>query len=235
MIEKKFHSAQLQGPANAPTNNTQDKLIFVSNFVGNFSHKNTPKLIDNALKNTNSERINKVFDGCSTMIAYKQPPNLLRQLTKASFATPSTIIEPKPNGLYRCNRRNCKLCQLYIQECTSFVCSNGKTWEIRSHITCHSIYYLKCVWCDDDVEIETYTGKTNDFRLRMNNHISSCKTGHGTDKFDRHVFDCRQKHPNSREPWFQVYAFFTVKDQDLLPAYEKHLHRLGLDTLNRPK
>ena len=238
LIDKKFHFAHLQGPANETTNNTQDKLIFVSNFVGNFTHTNTPKLIDNALRNTNSERINKVFDGCSTMIAYKQPPNLLRQLTKASFTTPSTVIQPRPNGLYRCSRRNCKLCRLYIQECTSFVCSNGQTWEIRSHITCHSInalYYLKCVWCDEEVETETYTGKTNDIRLRMNNHMSSCKTGNGTDKFDRHVYNCRQKHPNSREPWFQVYAFFTVKDPDLLPAYEKHLHRLGLDTFNRLK
>ena len=47
----------------------------------------------------------------------------------------------------------------------------------------------------------------------MSNHISSCKTRNKTDKIDRHAFDCRQKHPNSREPWFLVDAFLTVKDQ----------------------
>ncbi len=236
LINKKFHDAKLQGPAPAPTNKTENKLIFVSTFASNFTHDNTVKFIDDALKNTKSERINKAFDGCSTMIAYKQPPNLLRQLTRASFTTPSIIPQPKPNGFFRCNRPNCKLCRLYIQECTSFICSNGQTWEIRSHITCQSVnvlYYLKCLWCEGPPE--TYTGKTNILRPRMNTHISTCKTGNGSDKFDQHVFSCRKKHPGSVEPWFQMYAFFTIKNTKSLEEYEKHLHRLGLDTMNKPK
>ena len=122
------------------------------------------------------------------------------------------IITPKPNGLYRCTDVRCKLCRLYIQECTSFVTSKGTTWEIRSHITCNAhnaLYYLKCPWCEVTTKTETYTGRAVILRGRMNTHISCCKLGTGTDLFDKHVFECRKKHPNSTEPWFQ-YVF---KDQ----------------------
>ena len=238
LIDKGFHDAKLQGPAPAPKDKMENKMIFVSKYVNNFTHDNTVSYIDNALKNTKSERINKAFEGCSTMIAYKQPQNLLRLLTRASFSTPSPIPQnPKPNGLFRCKRPNCKLCRLYIQECSSFVTSNGKTWEIRSHVTCHSInalYYLKCLWCPETYETETYTGKTEVIRDRMNNHISSCKLGTGTNEFNKHVYGCRKKHSESAEPWFHIYVFFTIKDPSLLESYERYLHRLSLDTMNRP-
>ena len=84
------------------------------------------------------------------------------------------------NGLFRCKRPNCKLCSLYIQECASFITANGYEWEIRSHIDCYSVnvlYYLKCLWCPDPLNPETYTGKTYVIRDRMNGHISSCQLG----------------------------------------------------------
>ena len=93
------------------------------------------------------------------------------------------------------------------------------TWEIRSHITCHAqnaLYYLKCLWCDATTKTETYTGRAVILRRRMNTHISCCKLGNGTDIFDKHVFECRQKHPDSAEPWFQIYVFYTVKDPNML-------------------
>ena len=170
------------------------------------------------------------------MITYAQPPNLLRLLTRANFTTPKAL-QPKPNGLHRCPDVRCKLCRLYIQECTSFVTSKGTTWEIRSHVTCNSknaLYYLKCPWCNA-TKIETYTGRAVILRGRMNTHISCCKLGNGTDKFDKHVYECRQKHPNSTEPWFLIYVFCTIKDPKMLDIHEKHLHRLGLDTLNAPR
>ena len=97
------------------------------------------------------------------------------------------------------------------------------------------MYYLKCPWCEVTTKTETYTGRAVILRGRMNTHISCCKLGTGTDLFDKHVFECRKKHPNSTEPWFQIYVFYTVKDPNMLDIHEKHLHRLGLDTLNAPR
>ena len=181
-----------------------------------------------------------MFRGCNTMIAYKQPENLLRHVTKAAFMSlPPTISDQPKNGLFKCERPNCKLCRLYIQECTSFMTAKGYEWQIRSQIDCHSenvLYYLKCLWCPDPSNPVTYTGKTFVFRDRMNVHISSCRLGGSSDIFDQHVFQCRQKHENSdEEPFFHIYAFFTVKNRASLETYEKDLHKKGYDTMNRPK
>ena len=83
----------------------------------------------------------------------------------------------------------------------------------------------------------TNTGKTNDFRLRLNNHISACRLGGSTDVFDNHVYECRRKHgpAGDVEPFFKVYAFFTVKDEASLETYERELHRKSYDTINKPK
>ena len=177
------------------------KLIFTSKYISNLSHDNTVRQITQMLKFTKSERINEIFKDCDVMLAYKQPKNLLRLLTKASFTSvPPAISNQRQNGLFKCKRPNCKLCRLYIQECTSFVTSNGYKWQIRSHIDCHSVnvlYYLKCLWCEDTTNPVTYTGKTFEIRARMNGHISSCKLGGSSDRFDNHVFECRQKHANN--------------------------------------
>ena len=196
-------------------------------------------ILINFLNVTKSARLNEIFHNCRTLIAYKQPQNLLREVTKAQFTSlPPTISDGPTNGLFKCQRPNCKLCRLYIQQCTSFTTSNGYEWQIRSHIDCHSnnvLYYLKCLWCPDPSNPETYTGKTNIIRNRMNVHISSCRLGDSTDIFDQHVFNCRKKHENSEEPYFHIYAFFTIKSRESLETYEKYLHKKGFDTMNRPK
>ena len=94
---------------------------------------------------------------------------------------------------------------------------------------------LKCVWCSDQTSPETYTEKTNITRDRMNGHISSCRLGGSSDRFDNHVYECRKNHENSEEPYFQIYAFFTVKNKESLDTYENYLHRKGFDTLNPPR
>ena len=175
--------------------------------------------------------------------AYKQPPNLQHQLCRARFVDPAKPVhrplKPKlPAGLFRnCNTetdQRCKLCFLdYIQPCTSFVCSNGKIWEIRAHINCNTrnvLYFLVRNMCG----IETYSGKTwQKLRGRVNDHICKCKSGKGSNKFDKHVHECGKKHGNLRPPYFKVYAFMALGSRDLLETYEKFLHRNGYDTLNR--
>ena len=243
IVENGFFKAKLQGPAPKPKDaketkeDMNNKIIFTTTYFNNFSHENTVQQIKGMLKSTNSVRINKVFENCSTMLAFKQPKNLLRHLTKASFVTTN---EDRPNGLWTrfCKDVRCKLCAMYIQECTSFTTHSGMEWNIRSHITCQSlntIYYLKCNFCPRK-KITTYCGRTNILRLRMNDHICKSKSGKTDDIFDKHVFQCRKNHPRGEEePSFQIFAFFTIKNTESLPVYEKFLHRLGVDSMNAPK
>ena len=91
------------------------------------------------------------------------------------------------------------------------------------------IYFLKCLSCD---EKETYSGKTNHMPNRTNNHISDCRTGRTTDKFDLHVHECNK---TLTEPFFKLYVFLELMDDSLLDAYEAYIHQMGFDTLNRSK
>ena len=234
VIKRGLHNAQLQGPA-PPPKATRDKLIFITTYSSNYTHDNTIQQINNLLRSPKTKKLDEIFENCTTTVAYKQPYNLLRHLTKAAFTSilPPTISSQKPNGFFKCNRENCKICKLYVQECSSFTTYNGVNWEIKNHISCNSknvIYYLKCIPCNLKT---TNIGKTNDLRLRTNNHISSCKSGKGTNKFDNHVFECRTKNNCNEEPWFEMYAFMTVNDVYALETYETFLHNKGYDSMNK--
>ena len=111
--------------------------------------------------------------------------------------------------------------------------ANNKQWQISSTITCNSfnaIYYLVCLRC----ETETYYGKNNILRLRINQHISDSRTTDNTsNKFDRHVFLCKQRNNVVKEPLFQLYALVKLQHEYLLIPYDSHLHNMGADTMNR--
>ena len=243
LIDKKIHNAKLQGPAPAPQpqNNTNNRLVFTTTYTSNFSHKNTIQQINSLFHLPRTERIKSVFNNFSVMQAYKQPKNLLRHLTKAAFTSAprqnEQDKEETEKGLFRCGSSKCKLCQLYIQPCKSFITQNGEEWFIKSKINCNSlnvIYWLKCMKCDGKKDVTTNTGKTFDLRERMNNHISACRNGGSSDLFDEHVFQCKQKHPDpDMEPYFHIYTFMTVRKENLL-TYENHLHRKGYDSINAP-
>ena len=166
----------------------------------------------------------EVFGETNTILSQKQPANLLRILTskvKNDINTP---------GLFKCNNNNCKICLLYIQPCESFVTSSNVRWHIRSHINCHSknvIYYLKCNSCH---QATTYIGKTTNLRLRTNNHISSCRNGNSCNNFDNHVFRCMGD--QNVEPYFQLFAFMKLANEQNLLFYENLLQCRGYDTLN---
>ena len=110
--------------------------------------------------------------------------------------------------------------------------NDSTEWIVNSHITCQSkfvIYFLKCLSCN---EKETYSGQTNHIRNRTNNHISDCRTGRTTDKFDLHVHKCNK---TLTEPFFKLYVFVELSDGSLLDAYEDYIHRSNFDTMNRQK
>ena len=241
IIDKKIHCARLEGPAPPPmTNeNSNNKLIFTTTYTNNYSQQNTVEQINALFRLPRTDRIKTVFGNCRTMLAYRQPKNLLRHITRAAFTSiPRQLSEPRKQGLFRCSNDKCKLCQLYIQECTSFITHNDVEWTIRSHIHCNSInveYYLKCKKCPNQEKPESYTGKTFQIRDRMNNHISACRNGGSSDMFDNHVFECKKQSNNpDEEPYFQILAFMTVKKRESLLSYEKYLHRRGFDSMNSP-
>ena len=67
----------------------------------------------------------------------------------------------------------------------------------------------------------------------MNNHITPCRYGISTDKFDNHAFKRSNKNLYvAKEPYFKVYTFMTVKNENKLLCYEFYLHKKGFDTMN---
>ena len=66
--------------------------------------------------------------------------------------------------------------------------SDASSWEVKCFASCQSLNVLCFLTCNFCKEV-TYIGKTNNFQLRTNNHISSCRHGKSTDQFDNHVFE----------------------------------------------
>jgi hypothetical protein len=225
IIEKAFHNAKLQGPA--PRNQSKEIFPLVTTFYSNLNCQ--PFITEtNLLLNLSlNERVKEVFSNTQPVIAFKQPPNLLRILTSSKIQ-----LINKEIGLFKCTDSRCKICKFYLQEGKTFTTSNGTIWNIKSHITCNSknvIYYLKCLSCNRKT---TYTGKTNNLRLRTNGHISSCRTGQSTDRFDNHVYNCQRAHNSIIEPFFELFVFLELKNENNLISYEKHLHKQKHDTFN---
>ena len=213
IVNKGIYNAQLQGPA--PLKPTKSILPFVSTFYSNYSNKNVVKKAKSLLNTVDT------FKNYEIVLSQKQPPNLLRLLTQET--------NPSTPGLQKCIDKRCKLCRLYIEEGDRFITSNGEEWILKSQLTCNSInviYFLKCTNC-----ITTYIGKTNNFRLRMNNHISSCIHGNSSDKFDNHVYKCLGN--KKTEPYFTIRIMMSLNDSNKLLEYEQYLHTKGYDTMNR--
>ena len=116
-------------------------------------------------------------------------------------------------------------------ECKSFKLANNEIWEVPTHITCQStkvIYFQICTGCDHESNI----GKTNNFRLRTNNHISACRLGTSTDKFDNHVYNCKK---DRSESYFKIMILMEVNEVEKLLVYEESFHKRGFDTINKTR
>ena len=106
-------------------------------------------------------KLKKVFD--KSIHYLKQPKNLLRLLSKLKVQH----CISKKYGLYcyECKNYRCNLCLSYIQECSSFITSDGYNWKIRCHIVLMLIntdvlYFLSCNSCNGNT---TYTDKNCKF------------------------------------------------------------------------
>ena len=222
IINKAFHNAKLQGPAPNPEND-KETIPYVTTYFTNYCSRNIVNTANECFKNSNDEDINNVFGNTKIVLAQKQTPNLLRILSRPKINT------TPENGIFKCKNEQCKLCELYIQECKSFELSNKFNWTVKCRITCHSknvIYFLACNNCDC-----TYIGKTNELRKRMNNHISESRHGNTKNILDKHVFNCLG--PDKIEPYFRIYVLLEVNDPSKLLTYESNFHNKGFDTMNK--
>ena len=151
------------------------------------------------INNTRNTDIKNTFNNTNAILTLRQPKNLLRILTSSRF---NSNTPPRRLGLFKCKDMRCLICRNnWLQECTSFITANKKEWTIKCEINCNSrnvIYYLTCFCCN----LVSYTGKTTNLRLRTNQHITECRHGKGMDKFDKQVFNCRQKNNKISDPYF---------------------------------
>ena len=235
IIQKGIHNARLQGPApNPPTT----KIIpLINTYFSNYDNGVIADITQSLIKNSKSPRLIETFKDTKIIQAYRQPPNLLRQLTNSAFITSTheqTRRQEQNIGIHHCSRSNCKICRLYLQKCDTFTTSNGTVWSVKCHVHCNSknaIYHLICNFCNE----VTYLGKTDSLRDRTNNHITGCRHGTSSDRFDNHVYSCsRRKNKPHVEPFFKLFVYMVLNDYNKLRNYERKLHLQGNDVLNNP-
>ena len=81
--------------------------------------------------------------------------------------------------------------------------------------------FLSCNSCNGNT---TYTGKTVNFRHRMNNYKTASHHRTSANKFDNHVFKCSNKNKHvAKELYFKVYAFMAVNNENKLLCHESYL------------
>ena len=229
VIERGIFNAKLQGPA-PQKQLTSNCIPLITTNYSNIDLKPVMTKAKQELINAceEEESLKEIFNDCRFFIAKRQPKNLLRILSPSQFSsTTNSTIEPT---ITKCKDKRCKICLQYLQTTTKFKLASGKEWSVKCNMSCNSknvIYFLKCNKCNTT----SYIGKTNNLRKRTNQHISTCRTGNGTDKFDQHVYHCNKE--SSNEPYFKLYLMIELKDPNLLLTYESHFHQLKYDTLNR--
>ena len=226
IIERGIFNARLQGPANAPR--SRKTIPFISTFFSNLDSSSVIDVAKNLIKNSKNPRIQLAFKDVDFIHARRQPPNILSQITSARFITEEKHIE---SGIFLCNRSNCNICEMYLQQCKSFETRKG-TWKIKSHAHCNSknvIYFQVCNYCNQVSNV----GKTDDIRQRTNNHISGSRLGKTSNLFDQHNYRCpRDKGIQPKEPYFKLYIMMVCSNYAKLRAHERHLHIQGHDTIN---
>ena len=232
VIDRGIHNALLQGPAPQPKGNTRS-IPLISTFYSNYDCRNISNVTSDLIRNSKNKRIQDAFRDVKFIQSTKQPKNLLQLLSNSRFITAETFHDQqKPKGIFHCDHGGCKICKLYLQKCTSFLTSNGSTWDVKCYADCHSknvLYFLICNVCNS----ESYSGKTDDMRGRTNDHISKIRKCNSTNKFDIHVYNCaKKKKVVLQEPFFKAYIFMVVSDYNKLLNLERKMHLAGHDTMN---
>ena len=77
---------------------------------------------------------------------------------------------------------------------------------------------------------ERYIGKTVgdnivDFKNRINQHISDCRTGTSTCKFPIPVYHCAMKNKCLKKLYFQLNIMMKLKYSQQVEFYENYFHK----------
>ena len=207
---------------------TKEKIVYISTF--NPHHSVNRDLVRNCVKRTRHHKIRQVFGDTDIIMAYKQPDNLRKILTRAKFERVPRVVFRKPPGLYPC--RSCTFCERgYIKHSTEFTLDNGDsqhTWVYTRHFSCNSknVLYVARVFSVRDF----YVGRTKCVKTRVSKHISdvhipknsTCKD------FIYHVI----KKSNMIEPYFEFLPFFYEDNDDLRDFMEKRFIKRFKPQLN---
>ena len=93
------------------------------------------KNIKRKIENTPSDYMKGIFQESNLFLSQRRPKNLLRLLSNSSISRNPSL----PKGIFKCNYKRCKICKLYLIECSEFELANKKMWKIKANIT----YILK--------------------------------------------------------------------------------------------
>ena len=109
--------------------------------------------------------------------------------------------------------------------------NSQRIWLPLSHLD-----YLKCKICN---EKEAYIGKTigdnaRGFKVRINQHISDCKTEVSKCKFPHHVCDRGINNNCLEEPFFSLNMMLQINKSDRLETIQKNFHLKSYDRMNNP-
>ena len=89
---------------------TKKVLPFVSTYYSNYDNSNILTTTKNLIQNSKNKDIKQSFKDVRFINSYRQPPNLLRQLTNAEYITG---IRNEIRGITLCGRLSCKICKLH--------------------------------------------------------------------------------------------------------------------------
>ena len=206
----------------------KDKVMMIQ--THNPRHSYNISLIKKCIKKSRHPKVLKAFGKTEVMITTRQPPNLRKMLVRSKFDLMPRVVYKKPSGLYPC--RDCTYCERqYIKPAEKFLLKvEGKdfTWKYTRHFTCNSenvIYVNKT-----SVEKDYYIGRTKVIKKRIAKHISDIKLKRLTHckEFVQHIHDTS----DMKEPFFTLYPFYYVDDDNLRDFMEKRFIQRLKPTLN---
>ena len=124
VIFNAFYNARLQGPAPKPKENANN-ISFVTTFHEDIDNKVIMKNMKRKMENTPSDYIKETFQESNIFLSQHQPKNLLRLLSTSSISKNPNL----PKGTFKYTDKRCKICRLYLRECSEFQLANKKIWR----------------------------------------------------------------------------------------------------------
>lgn len=216
---KKLNTNELRG---ARKETPEIKKILPLVITYNPNNPNVTGRIKNNLKFLeNSDKLKPILDATTLLVSRRQPKNLKKHLTQARFSN----VEQQPS-VQKCGEQKCGTCP-HLTTGNSITFKNGKTWHIKSTMTCKAtnvVYAITCPTCGS-----FYIGQTQDLRKRVTLHrqqIHHKEYRHL--KISNHIFNCGKG-------TFNITPIYQCKDSNrlLLESKEQHIIDILKPDLNK--